>query len=108
MMTDQQAPVLTLTRARELAAGSIDSLAELGQLVFAMVYATREVPVEFASITWRPSQRRHADVPIPKHSGCWEWHDLHGGCVVYCDPPGACAPCGTTEPSALAEVILDG
>ena len=109
-MVNQGQVDLTLTQAREMAAGSIDSVKQLGELVFALVHGTEVNSIEFASITWKPSGHQpkggaHRDAP--KLPGCWTWHDMHGGCAVYCDPPGTCSPCDSGGGVAAKPIFLE-
>ena len=90
-----------LEKARSLNQSAIESLLLLGEEVFKELgFETRAD--EIVEIRFKKASDPDAGGGgggLPKLPGCHTWHDMHGGCAEYCDPPGTCAPC-PAEPVA--------
>jgi hypothetical protein len=82
-----------LSRARELQRTARDSLIALGQLVAETLSPGESVDTQFTTVTVNLAARATSEESDFDTSGCWEWKNMQGGCVAYCDPPGLCAPC---------------
>jgi hypothetical protein len=97
---------LTLTQARDLRDAAYEKLAELGQRVYETLHGTDRPMPEIASITVHSGQPRGSgDTGTDEPESCVVWHDMHGGCVEYCDPPGVCRDCGSGPVAATVEPV---